>query len=304
MPSTPRSPSPRCRHSKPIETGVIRCGDNLKWLRDLPDGCIDLVYIDPPFNSHRDHEAVCGRSGTRRAFDDRHPSTAAYVEFMRPRCAELHRAIKTAGSYYYHCDWHASHYVKVMLDQIFGEDAFINEIVWVYESGGRATHHFHRKHDILLLYSPAARRQTYTFNGQAVAIPRNLCPACGTTLEKWNNLKRHVDADGRVYRTIRTAGKTYRYYDDEPVTPSDVWPISHLQQRDPERLGYPTQKPLALLKRIILASSNPGDVVLDAFCGSGTTLAAAQELGRRWIGMDISPAACELATRRTQMAMK
>jgi site-specific DNA-methyltransferase (adenine-specific) len=286
------------RCSAPVEIGVIRCGDNLKWLRRLPDRCIDLVYIDPPFNSNRDHKTVCGRSGKRRGFDDRHATTVAYIDFMRPRCAELHRVLKLTGSFYCHCDWHASHYVKVMLDQLFGEDAFINEIVWVYESGGRPPRHFHRKHDILLLYSPSARLRTYAFNGQAVAIPRNLCPACGTKLEKWNHLKQHLDADGRIYRTIRSAGKTYRYYDDEPVVPSDVWPISHLQQRDPERLGYPTQKPLALLERIILTSSNPGDIVLDAFSGCGTTLAAAQRLGRRWIGIDLSPAACHLAAER------
>jgi site-specific DNA-methyltransferase (adenine-specific)/adenine-specific DNA-methyltransferase len=296
--------SPHRERPDPIETNVIRCGDNLKCLRALPDRCIDLIYIDPPFNSNRSHEATCARTGNRQSFDDRHASTADYIEFMRPRCAELGRLLKPAGSFYYHCDWHASHYVKVMLDQIFGESAFINEIVWVYDSGGRATRHFHRKHDILLLYSPAARLKTYTFNANTIAIPRNQCGTCGTKLEKWNNLKKHVGADGRIYRTIRSAGKTYRYYDDEPVTPSDVWPIGHLQQKDPERLGYPTQKPLALLERIVSVSSNPNDVVLDAFCGSGTTLAAAQRLGRRWIGIDISPAACQLAANRMEVALK
>ena len=281
-----------------LHTRVVYCGDNLHQLPKLPAACIDLIYIDPPFNSNRNHEVLCETTNETRAFADHHASTAAYLDFMRPRCLELARVLKPAGSFYYHCDWHASHYVKVMLDQILGEDSFINEIVWAYQSGGRATHHFHRKHDILLLYSPAARRQGYTFNAAAVAQPRNRCEACGTIAQKWNNLKKHVDPDGRVYRTIKSNGKIYRYYDDEPVTPSDVWHISHLQQKDPERLGYPTQKPLALLERIIKASSNPNDVVLDAFAGCGTTLEAAQGLGRQWVGMDVSPAACRLMAER------
>jgi site-specific DNA-methyltransferase (adenine-specific) len=284
--------------SVPAQTDVLYCADNLGQLRKLPDRCIDLIYIDPPFNSNRSHEAHCGRTGRRLTFDDRHESTAAYIDFMRPRCRELHRVLKTAGSFYCHCDWHAGHYLKVMLDEIFGEDSFINEIAWVYESGGRATRHFHRKHDTLLLYSPAARKKSYTFNGQAAALPRNRCEACGTELKKWNHLKKHTDADGRVYRTIRSAGRIYRYYDDEAVAPSDVWQISHLQQKDPQRLGYPTQKPLALLERLVRVSSNPGDLVLDAFCGSGTTLVAAQSLGRRWIGIDVSPTACRIAAQR------
>jgi DNA modification methylase len=136
------------------------------------------------------------------------------------------------------------------------------------------------------------------FNGRQASIPRNRCDACGTVRRKWNNLKKETDADGRVCRTIQSAGKAYRYYDDEPVIPSDVWHISHLQQKDPERLGYPTQKPLALLERIVKASSNRNDIVLDAFCGCGTALEAAQRLGRRWIGMDSSAAACRIAAKR------
>jgi len=283
-----------------VQTEIIYCEDNLHRLPRLPDRCADLIYIDPPFNSNRRHEGSRGPGRGKPAFVDRYGSTTAYIDFLRPRCAELHRVLKTTGSFYCHCDWHASHYVKVMLDAIFGERSFINEIVWVYESGGRATRHFHRKHDILLLYSPAAASKRYTFNGRTIAVPRNRCETCGTLLQKWNHLKAHVEDDGRVYRTIRSAGHIYRYYDDEPVTPSDVWHISHLQQKDPQRLGYPTQKPLALLERIVLASSSPGDVVLDAFCGCGTTLAAAQKLGRRWIGIDISPTARRIATRRLQ----
>lgn len=286
------------RPSALLDTRIIYCGDCLDQLRKLPNGCVDLIYIDPPFNSNRNYEVFWGETKEKRAFEDRHGSTQAYIDYMRPRCVELARVLKKTGSFYYHCDWHASHYVKVMLDQILGENTFINEIVWAYETGGRATHHFHRKHDILFLYSPTAEKQTYTFNGDLVSAPRNQCDACGTTLEKWNNLKKEIDPDGRVFRTIKSAGRIYKYYDDEPVTPSDVWHISHLQQKDPERLGYPTQKPLALLDRVIKASSNPNDIVLDAFCGCGTALVAAQNLGRQWIGIDYSPTACRVMAKR------
>jgi DNA modification methylase len=297
------APSSR-KPSSTLDTRAIYCGDNLERLKKLPDACIDLIYIDPPFNSNRNYEVFWGETKEKRAFEDRHESTRAYIDFMRPRCVELTRVLKKTGSFYYHCDWHASHYVKVMLDQIIGENSFINEIVWAYESGGRAKSHFHRKHDVLLFYSPSAETKNYTFNGDAVAIPRDRCELCNSTLEKWNNLKKHIDDDGRVYRTINGAGKVYKYYDDEPVTPSDVWHISHLQQKDPERLGYPTQKPLALLDRIVKASSNENDIVLDAFCGCGTALVAAQNLGRQWIGIDISPTACRVMAKRLREVCK
>ncbi len=290
----------RERPSSLVDARVIYCGDNLDQLPRLPNHCIDLVYIDPPFHSKRNHQVFWGATKEKRAFEDRHASTEAYIDFMQPRCVELARVLKPAGSFYYHCDWHASHYVKVMLDRILGENSFINEIIWAYESGGRATRHFHRKHDVLFLYSPTAHKKGYTFNGRAAAMPRNHCQACGTVLQKWNHLKKHTDSDGRVCRTINSGGKIYKYYDDEPVTPSDVWHLNHLQQKDPERLGYPTQKPLALLDRIIKASSNPNDVVLDAFCGCGTTLEAAEHLGRQWIGIDVSPTACRIAAKRLQ----
>lgn len=292
------------RQPSNLDTQVIYCGDNLEQLPKLPDRFVDLIYIDPPFNSNRIYETFGGETKEKRAFEDRHESTRTYIDYMRPRCTQLARVLKKTGSFYYHCDWHASHYVKVMLDQIFGEGSFINEIIWAYESGGRATHHFHRKHDILFLYSPSARKQSYTFNGDAVSVRRDQCGLCGNQLDQWNNLKKETDSDGRIFRTINTGGKTYTYYDDEPVTPSDVWHISHLQQKDPERRGYPTQKPLKLLERIVKASSNPEDIVLDAFCGCGTAMVASHQLGRRWIGIDCSPTACRVMSDRLQDVCK
>jgi hypothetical protein len=118
-----------------IDTRVIYCGDNLEQLRKLSDASVDLIYIDPPFNSNRNYEVFWGETKEKRSFEDRHESTKAYIEYMRPRCVELCRVLKKTGSLYYHFDWHASHYVKIMLDQIFGENQFQNEIVWKRQSG-------------------------------------------------------------------------------------------------------------------------------------------------------------------------
>ena len=124
------APKPTGRPSSLVDTRVIYCGDNLEQLKKLPDACVDLIYIDPPFNSNRNYEVFWGETKEKRSFEDRHESTQAYIDYMRPRCVELARVLKKTGSFYYHCDWHASHYVKVMLDGIFGENNFQNEIVW------------------------------------------------------------------------------------------------------------------------------------------------------------------------------
>ncbi len=128
--ANPPAAAPAARPSALLDTRVIYCGDCLEKLADLPDNCIDLIYIDPPFNSNRNYEVFWGETKEKRSFADRHASTQAYIDYMRPRCVQLARVLKKTGSFYYHCDWHASHYVKVMLDQIFGENNFQNEIVW------------------------------------------------------------------------------------------------------------------------------------------------------------------------------
>ncbi|MDQ2926342.1 MAG: site-specific DNA-methyltransferase, partial [Acidobacteriota bacterium] len=122
------------RPSSLIDTRIVYCGDCLDQLRQLPDDCVDLCYIDPPFNSNRNYEVFWGETKEKRSFEDRHASTRAYIEYMRPRCVEINRVLKKTGSFYYHCDWHASHYVKVMLDVIFDENNFINEIIWKRQS--------------------------------------------------------------------------------------------------------------------------------------------------------------------------
>ncbi|MEQ1760462.1 MAG: site-specific DNA-methyltransferase [Vicinamibacterales bacterium] len=175
------------RPSSLIDTRVVYCGDNLDQLQKLPDACVDLVYIDPPFNSNRNYETFWGETKEKRAFEDRHASTQAYIEFMRSRCVELARVLKKTGSFYYHCDWHASHYVKVMLDQIFGENQFQNEIVWKRSSAHSDSKRYGANHDTLFFY---ARGDSWTWN--KLFTPYN----ADYVAQNY----RYKDSDGRPFR--------------------------------------------------------------------------------------------------------
>ncbi|MCI0620029.1 hypothetical protein L0Y40_03325 [Candidatus Wolfebacteria bacterium] len=263
-----------------LKTQIIYCGDNLEVLKDLPDESVDLIYIDPPFNSNRNYEVFWGDTQEKRAFEDRFGDAAHYIDWMRPRVVELHRVLKKTGSFYYHCDWHASHYVKILLDQIFDFNNFQNEIIWSYRTGGSSQKYWARKHDSILFYTKSDK---YTFNSQKE--------------------KAYTKSKSRKAGAIDYGGGTAEFFEDEGgvynwVNARDVWDIPYINSQSKERLGYPTQKPSALLERIIEASSNKGDVVLDAFCGCGTTLVAAQKLGRKWVGIDISPTACRVMAQR------
>ena len=311
----------------------LYCGDNLKALAaHVAAESVDLCYIDPPFFSRRDYFQTPGADpGRGAAFTDRWSWDAtaasdylhvidrsdpglsaqsaalvgglhaalgecpllAYLASLTRRIAAIWRALAPAGTFYLHGDPTAAHYLKLVCDSLFrprgGE--LRNEIIWSYETGGRSARDFAWKHDTIFRY---VKSKHWTFDAAAVHLPR--------AQNRRNHMKRGRDADGRTYTSITSAGKTYRYYEDQGVIPSDVWTdVSHLHQKDPERLGYPTQKPVALLERIVRASSAEGGVVLDAYCGSGTTLAVAQKLGRHWIGIDLSPAAIELTRSRLQL---
>jgi site-specific DNA-methyltransferase (adenine-specific) len=331
-------PAPAGKPSALMDTRVIYCGDNLEQLRKLPDACIDLIYIDPPFNSNRNYEVFWGETREKRAFDDRHASTQAYIEFMRPRCVELARVLKKTGSFYYHCDWHASHYVKVMLDQIFGENQFQAEIAWKRTSAhANVITSFAKVKDSIFYYT---RSEDYTWNQQHAPydpeyietffdqvdkdgrrysrrdLTASMQRASSGQLYEWKGIRPpasrcwamtkdrmdELDAKGKIHWPMKEGGmpRLKLFPEDLPGVPlSDVWTdISPLHNLAAERLGYPTQKPLALLERIIKASSNPNDIVLDAFCGCGTALVAAENLGRQWIGIDVSPTACRVMAKR------
>lgn len=340
------------RPSSLLDTRIIYCGDCLDQLRQIPDGSVDLCYIDPPFNSNRNYEVFWGETKEKRSFEDRHESTRAYIDYMRPRCVEIARVLKKTGSFYYHCDWHASHYVKVMLDQIFGENNFQNEIVWKRTFAHSGASRYGTVHDSIFFYTSSSeyvwnkqfqpydqeyvetffnhkdeRGQRWmrmdltgdgirngdsgepwrgidvTAKGRHWAIPTEemlqyRLPADATSQEKLDAL----DAAGAIHWPKKEGGvpRLKRYASKSPGVPlQSVWiDIRPLHNLSTERLGYPTQKPLALLERIIKASSNPNDIVLDAFCGCGTALVAAQKLNRQWIGIDISPTACRVMAKR------
>lgn len=260
---------------------------------------VQLIYMDPPFFTGQSFSFVqpVGEKGYRgdksyrlvhTAYNDPAAGLDGYLPLMRRALTAAHEMLAPSGSLYLHVDYRASAHLRLLLDEVFGEDNFINEIIWHYRSGGRSVRHFSRKHDTIFLYR---KSRDFYFDIESVGKERGETPR--------NHMKRQVDERGRVYFSILSGGRLYRYYADEKVYPSDVWDdISHLQQRDPERTGYETQKPLALLERIVSVSSRPGDILADLFAGSGTTLAAAQRLKRRWLGVDKSPFALAVARRR------
>jgi len=242
-----------------VETSVIYCGDNLKMLKLIPDNSIDLIYADPPFFSNRHYEVIWNDGAELRAFEDRWSGGInQYLKWMRGRLLECHRVLKDTGCIYLHCDWHASHYLKVIMDKIFGYDNFQNDIIWNYGLGGSSPKRWQRKHDDILYYTKTTK---WTFNPYMIKATSQM-------------LKGQLKKE------------------------DDVWDIPSINNMAHERIGYPTQKPEALLKRIIEASSNKGDIVLDPFCGCGTSIAVAQQLSRRWIGIDVSPTACRMMADR------
>jgi len=318
-----------------LKTNTLYYGDNLEILRDfIPDNSIDLIYLDPPFNSKRDYNVIFKESGQEseaqiEAFTDTwswgketektyydiimhcpqnianlidsfckflgHSDVTAYLVMMTPRLRELHRVLKPTGSIYLHCDPSASHYLKVLMDQIFSKENFRNEVVWHKNSGGIGRTAFSKRHDTMLFYT---KTKKYFYNGKAVGELREQNE--GTFGGYFG-----TDANGRRYREVRKNGKIYKYFMDEPRNPEDVWEIPQIPERDTtERLGYPTQKPLKLLERIIKASSGKGDIVLDPFCGCGTAIITAQKLGRKWIGIDITHLAIGVIKRRLRDIFK
>ena len=277
-------------------TGANRLlfGDNLHVMRQLPSKSIDLIYIDPPFFSGRNYNVIFGDKNEVRSFSDIwEGGMPGYLIWLNTRLFEMKRLLKATGSIYVHVDWHASHYVKIELDKIFGADNFQNEIIWYY--GPKATQnetHFQRKHDVLLFYS---RGDNFRFNTQLQEYSEG-------SLQERDTRYKHSDEDGRFRMTTRrdSAGNKYRakVYLNEGVAMTDVWEINVINATARERIGYPTQKPEPLLARIIEASSNEGDVVADFFVGGGTTAAVAQRMNRRWIASDQSRIATAITADR------
>lgn len=356
-------------------TRSLHVADNLETLGSLSDGSVGLIYLDPPFNSGRSYDLV-GRTrrgqgaGRTTAFNDSFtwsdeaadtlralPSLVtpvvaelvrtlvatlgrrdmgAYLVMMAPRLAEMRRVLAEHGSLYLHCDSSASHYLKILLDAIFGPANFRNEIIWKRTHAHSSSRRFGPVHDTILLYS---KTNSYRWNQSYAAYPATYleryytheddrgryqlitCTAPGDRQGtrahyEWHGQLpppgRHwawkreqmetLERDGRLVRSVNGIPRLKRYSDDAPgVLLQDIWTdINRLDAHSDERVGFETQKPMALLERMILASSEPGDVVLDPFAGSGTTLVVAERLGRGWIGVDRSVLASSIVLARVR----
>ena len=285
-----------------IKPKTIFTGDNLPILRGINSESVDLIYLDPPFNSNANYAAPIGSQAAGAEFKDtwslsdidiawldlievKYPainrvihaamtdSDTSYLIYMATRLLEMHRILKADGSIYLHCDPTMSHYLKLLLDAIFGRKHFRNEIVWCYHSGGATKKHFPKKHEILLLYGKDAKQ---SYHNPLRGIPYRDIYA--------------YDKDGSIEAT--------KGYHPEGKMIPDWWEISVISSRANERTGYPTQKPLALLERVINTSSRKDGMVFDPFCGCATTCVAADRLQRNWIGIDISSKASELVVDR------
>jgi DNA modification methylase len=273
------------------------CGDNLEEVAKLPKESVDLIYIDPPFFTHKQYEVVWGDEAEVRSYKDRwEGGIEHYISWLKPRVQTMYGTLKSTGSFYIHCDWHANAHIRIMLDEIFGQENFRNEIIWNYEESGLGTirsSSYPSKHDTIFWYSKSNK---YTYNPQL----RDYKPEYKTLYTKQD--EKGLYREKWRYHTDRSGYKVKQYM-KEGVPFSDVWHIESLTGPKKERTGYPTQKPEALLERIIKTSSNKDDMVLDAFCGCGTTIAVAQRLGRKWIGIDISPTAIKVMERRLKQGL-
>lgn len=287
-----------------VKPNALFTGDNLYILSGMNSDSIDLIYLDPPFNSKRLYKAPIGSRAAGASFKDmwtwgdvddyrleallepysslfnivnyigevHSTPMAAYVVYMAQRLTEMRRILKPTGSIYLHCDPTASHYLKLLMDMIFGRQNFQNEIVWWYSWGKHTDRYWNKKHDIILYYSKD-HKQVY-FDGNKARIPY------------------------RKGSVMTTNPKYNKKYNPDGKLPEDVFDIPTINGMSKERTGYPTQKPLALMNRIIRAASKEGDLVLDPFCGCATTCVQAQILRRKWIGIDLSEKAAELVQNR------
>ena len=265
---------------------LVLLGDNLRLLQELDDGVFQLAYLDPPFNTggeqrRRTLATVADGNGDRTGFNGRRYATRLlaessypdafedYLGFLEPRLREVRRVLGETGTLYLHLDYREAHYVKLLLDELFGRECFLNEIIWAYDYGARPRRRWPAKHDTILVY--VKDRERYWFDAEEVEREPYMAP-------------------GLVTPEKAARGKL----------PTDVWWHTIVSPTGKEKTGYPTQKPEGVLSRIVRASSRPGDWCLDCFAGSGTLGAVAARLGRRFVLMDSNPEAVEVARRRLE----
>ena len=292
-----------------VDNRTLFIADNLDIMRGIDSETIDLIYLDPPFNTNKQYKAPIGSPAEGAEFKDiwededikyewhgeiaetnedlyqiiqaselvYNKSMRIYLTAMAVRLFEMRRLLKPTGSVYLHCDPTASHYLKLVMDSLFGNQNFRNEVIWCYHTGGATKKHFPKKHEVLLLYGKNAKQ---SYHDAPRGIPYRDFYA--------------YDKNGNI--------EVAKGYHPEGKMVPDWWEISAISSRAKERTGWPTQKPLALLDRIIKASSNENDVVLDPFCGCATACVAAEKLQRQWIGIDVAPAAERFTKDRLESA--
>lgn len=254
----------------------------MEVLGKFPEESIDLIYLDPPFFSNKNYEIIWNDGYEKRSFEDRWKGGIdCYSAWMKPRLDQCYRVLKKTGTLYLHCDYRANAHLRIILDRLFGPNMIQNELVWYYRGGGVPKNTFARRHDTIFFYTKSNK---WTFNVDAVRTSYS-----EESMERLQYVARSFRGD-RVYDKYRPNPKGKH--------PDDVLMIQPTMPSSKERLGYPTQKPERLLDVLIKASSGPTDIVLDPFCGCGTTIAVAHKLGRRWIGVDVSPTACKLMQTR------
>ena len=268
-------------------------GDNIEILKTIANESVDLIYLDPPFFSNRNYEIIWGDSGEIRSFQDRWAGGIShYIEWLKERVIEMHRVLKSTGSIFLHCDWHANAYIRVfVLDAIFGEKNFRNEISWCYAGPGNVKNRLAQKHDTIYFYS---KSEDLYFDADSIRLPYS-----EETVARTNRGASNSGIMANVKGDVSERHKNR--LNDKGKYPEDYWiDIPRLQGNGSERIGYPTQKPEALLERIIKMASKEGDIVLDPFVGGGTTIAVADSLNRLWIGIDQSPMAVKVSEFRLQ----
>ena len=261
--------------------------DCLNVLRTIPDESIDMIYLDPPFYTQR-NQVLSNSKGKKYEFSDVWNSRDEYLEYMKERIVEMKRVLKSSGNLFLHCDTSASHYLRVLLDDLFGENNFRSEIIWSYKRWSNSKKGLLPAHQTILYYSKTGKYKFNTFYGDYSST---------TNLDQILQ-ERERNSKGKAVYKRDTSGEVVWAKEKKGVPLSDVWEIPFLNPKAKERTGYPTQKPIELLERIITISTDAGDVILDPFCGSGTTLVSAKILERDYIGIDISPDAIELSERR------
>ena len=274
--------------------GEVRHGDCLAVVGGLTTESVDLVYVDPPFFTQKTHSLVTRDRTTTFRFSDEWKSRLEYIEFLRVRLKQFRRVLKATGSLFFHCDTNASHHIRCLLDEVFGEAMFRSEIIWHYRRWSNSQRNPLPSHQTIFFYSKTdAYEYHQLFEGYSPS----------TNVDQILQ-RRQRDEHGKSVYARDAEGNIVCDGHKKGVPIADVWDIPFLNPKAKERVGYPTQKPILLLERIISLATSPGGLVLDPFCGSGTTLVAAELLGRNSLGADVSAEAVQLATRRLDEPFK